>query len=292
MMKLKFKTISPVILSPRMEKALYKNVDFKGISEDDMVNLETEKKEKINIIYPFYSYEDRNLLCERAFSYAKEYYIPASSLKGALLGNKKEGEEDIIRSCILFKDAKIDNSHIKLRNLYKFQYLYQETKEKADNKKQESVYKTPKFTPFFTGIAIEMLERNTNFENEILFKSPEISEEFFINRLEKSFVVTKKKLKNYITETEYRIEDIESWIKNGKIKKQKNESEEYIDKLRKVKSNLEERLKSDENMIFLGGYKGILAGLSQLDETHKIQNGFYIDEDTLLPYGLVTVVSK
>ena len=42
-MKLKFKTISPVILSPRMEKALYKNVDFKGISEDDMVNLETEK---------------------------------------------------------------------------------------------------------------------------------------------------------------------------------------------------------------------------------------------------------
>ena len=188
MMKLKFQTISPVILSPRMEKALYKNVDFKGISEDDMVNLETEKKEKINIIYPFYSYEDRNLLYEKDFSYAKEYYIPASSLKGALLGNKKEEKEDTVRSTILFKDVRIDASYIRLRNLYKFQYLYQGTKEKADNKKQESVYKTPKFTPFFTGIAIEMLERNTNFVSEILFKSPEISEEFFINRLEKSAV--------------------------------------------------------------------------------------------------------
>lgn len=287
MMKLEFETISPVILSPRMEKALYKNVDFKEISEDN----KTEKKEDINIVYPFYSYEDRNLLYEKDFSYAKEYYIPASSLKGALLGNKKEEKEDTVRSTILFKDVRIDASYIRLRNLYKFQYLYQGTKEKADNKKQESVYKTPKFTPFFTGIAIEMLERNTNFVSEILFKSPEISEEFFRSRLKESFDVTKKKFENYIKETEYRIEDIESWIKNGKIKKQKDGNEEYIDKLREVKSNLEDRL-NDENMIFLGGYKGILAGLSQLDETHKIQNGFYIDRHTLLPYGLVKVALK
>jgi len=60
-MKLKFKTISPVILSPRMEKALYKGVDFKEII---MKDTKIEKVENINIIYPFYSYEDRDLLSE------------------------------------------------------------------------------------------------------------------------------------------------------------------------------------------------------------------------------------
>ena len=33
-MKLEFTTISPVILSPRMEKALYKGVDFKEIDKN------------------------------------------------------------------------------------------------------------------------------------------------------------------------------------------------------------------------------------------------------------------
>ena len=44
-MKLKFKTISSVILSPRMEKALYKGVDFKEIIMKDT------KIEKILILY-------------------------------------------------------------------------------------------------------------------------------------------------------------------------------------------------------------------------------------------------
>ena len=47
-------------------------------------------------------------------------------------------------------------------------------------------------------------------------------------------------------------------------------------------------------MIFLGGYKGILGSLSQSDLSQqnkepRITNGFYIDEETLLPYGLVEV---
>ena len=55
---------------------------------------------------------------------------------------------------------------------------------------------------------------------------------------------------------------------------------------------IKEKIKSliDRKLLFLGGYKGILGSLtSQLDKSQKVQNGFYIDEETMLPYGLVEV---
>ena len=52
-MKLEFTTITPVILSPRMEKALYKGVDFKEIDKNTK-NLKVEKFDNINIIYPLH----------------------------------------------------------------------------------------------------------------------------------------------------------------------------------------------------------------------------------------------
>ena len=161
-MKLEFTTITPVILSPRMEKALYKGVDFKEIDKNTK-NLKVEKFDNINIIYPIYSYEDRYLLSEKSFSYAKEYHIPASSLKGALLVGKRGENEDILRSKILFKDINISKEDVELKNLHKFQYLYQEAKEENNNgqaqlnDKQNLTYKTPKFESFFPGVAIEMI---------------------------------------------------------------------------------------------------------------------------------------
>ena len=265
-MKLKFKTISPVILSPRMEKALYKGVDFKEII---MKDTKIEKVENINIVYSFYSYDDRDLLSESNFSYANEYYIPASSLKGALLGSKKDEEENSFRNKLLFHDVKIRD--IKLKNLYKFQYLY----EKKDNNEKN---KTPKYTIFFPGVAIEMLESKKEFESEILMKSSEITEEIFMKKLNEVFASTKKKLDNYLKETKERIEYTQACVK---------------EKLKEVENNIKQ-LDSNKNMIFLGGYKGILGSLSQSDlsqqnKESRITNGFYIDEETLLPYGLVEV---
>ena len=180
-MKLKFKTISPIILSSRTEKALYKGVDFK-----ELMSFEDIDMQNINIVYPFYSYESRDLLPEKNFSTAKEYYIPASSLKGALLGNKKSDEENSLRRKILFQDVKINYSHIKLRNIYKFQYLYQEDKEEiqnqgnqAKNVNKANKYKTPKYDVFFPSVAIEMMKIGNEFECEILLKEPITSEEFF-----------------------------------------------------------------------------------------------------------------
>lgn len=272
-----------------MEKALYKGVDFKEISAKDMAELEKGESENINIVYPFYSYEDRNLLSSNYFSYATEYYIPASSLKGALLGSKKDEAENNLRNKILFQDIRINNSSIKLRNLYKFQYLYQEIKEKGNNEKREILYKTPQYATFFPRVAVEMMEREKGFEGEIRFKEAEIIEEFFKRKLYGSFDVTKKKLKNYIEEIENRIKAIDVWIRNGKIKKQEQENEDYINKLKEIKRNIQGKVHCDKNIVFLGGYKGLLGSLSQLDDNHKFQNGFYVDQVTLLPYGLVEV---
>lgn len=277
-MKLHFKTISAVILSPRTQKALYKGVDFKEDEED----VKIEELDNINIVYLFYSYENRELLSGQDFSYAKEYYIPASSLKGALLGQKKGEEENTFRSKILFQDIRISKSHIRLRNLCKFQYLYQEETQK-DNANKGNEKKKPKFTPFFPNIAIEMIEDGKEFESEVLLKIPDSSDEFFRSKLDESVCVTRKKLENYIKEIEKRIEDISSW----QVK-----AEDCLDELKGVKASIQQQLEGNKKCIFLGGYKGLLGSLSHLkikDENHKIQNGFYIDENTLLPYGLVAV---
>lgn len=288
-MKLKFTAISPVILSPRMEKALYKGVDFKGIKKD-MENSKIENVGTIKIIYPFYSYESRDLLFEKCFSYAKEYYIPASSLKGVLLGSKKNRDENSFRSKILFQDIKISKENIELKNLYKFQYLYQNDKKKNKDNKQKTDDKTPKFSSFFPSIAIEMIERGKNFEGEILLKSG-VSEELFKSKLDESFLITKNKLNNYIKEVEERIKIINSWIEDGKLERQVEDSEgneNYIEKLKNIKKRIKE-IQNRKNIIFLGGYKGILGSLSEISNTQKIRNGFYIDRETMLPYGLVEV---
>lgn len=288
-MKLKFTAISPVILSPRMEKALYKGVDFKGIKKD-MENSKIENVGTIKIIYPFYSYESRDLLFEKCFSYAKEYYIPASSLKGALLGSKKNRDENSFRSKILFQDIKISKENIELKNLYKFQYLYQNDKKKNKDNKQKTDDKTPKFSSFFPSIAIEMIERGKNFEGEILLKSG-VSEELFKSKLDESFLITKNKLNNYIKEIEERIKNINSWIEDGKLERQVEDSEgneNYIEKLKSIQKRIKE-IQNRKNIIFLGGYKGILGSLSEINNTQKIRNGFYIDRETMLPYGLVEV---
>lgn len=288
-MKLKFTAISPVILSPRMEKALYNGVDFKGIKKD-MENSKIENVGTIEIIYPFYSYESRDLLFEKCFSYAKEYYIPASSLKGALLGSKKNRDENSFRCKILFQDIKISKENIELKNLYKFQYLYQNDKKKNKDNKQKTDDKTPKFSSFFPSIAIEMIERGKNFEGEILLKSG-VSEELFKSKLDESFLITKNKLNNYIKEIEERIKNINSWIEDGKLERQVEDSEgneNYIEKLKSIQKRIKE-IQNRKNIIFLGGYKGILGSLSEINNTQKIRNGFYIDRETMLPYGLVEV---
>ena len=132
-----------------------------------------------------------------------------------------------------------------------------------------------------------MIGIDKEFKGEILLKSG-ISEETLNRKLEESYYITKIKLDNYIKEIKQRIEKINSWIKDGKLKE--DDEKEYINKLECVEQNIKSLVKKDVKLIFLGGYKSILGSLTtQLDENKKVQNGFYIDKESMLPYGLVEV---
>jgi hypothetical protein len=265
--KLKFKTISSVILSPRVEKALYKGIDFKSIKNDD----------KTKMIYPFYSYCDRELDADKDYSKDDiDYYIPASSLKGALLCENKT-EEKSIRSKILVKDINRLKDNIKLDNLYKFQYLYKE-----DKKVEE--YKVPKLEVFFPNIKIEMLKNGAEFNGEILLKG--ISKEDFIKKVKATSDSTKKKLEQYIAEVQKRLSEMSKWeqLAQGSKKFETTKSN-----LKAIKDNLK-LIENEENkyIFFLGGYKGVLGSISELPK-EELRNGFYIDKEVNLPYGLVEV---
>lgn len=281
-MNLKFKTISSVILSPRGENALYMGIDFKN----ENIGIESNGN-KIKIIYPFYSYEDRNFNSNYSFDFSEKYYIPGSSLKGALLLNQsinlqlEEINKDIRRN-ILVKDIELKKTQIELNNIFKFQYLYQERQKQQ--KENECKYKIPKLEEFFPALALEMLKSEESFEGDILLN---ISEEEFRSILKKTFTVTRKKLERYMKEIDNRIAKLKSWKKNSEIQEQ-NAFDEAIELLEKIKKAIKQQKCSNKNMIFLGGYKGILGSILGESDV-KIRNGFYIDVKTNLPYGLVEI---
>ena len=64
--------------------------------------------------------------------------------------------------------------------------------------------------------------------------------------------------------------------------------DEPIEQLQKIKEAIKRQVSSGKNMIFLGGYKGILGSILVKSDV-EIRNGFYIDVKTNLPYGLVEI---
>lgn len=284
-MNLKFKTISSVILSSRGENALYTGIDFARIEKNGNIGIESNG-DKVKMIYPFYSYEDRNFNSNYSFEFSKKYYIPGSSLKGALLSNQNvnlrlEGIDGNIRRKILVKDIEIKKTQIELKNIFKFQYLYQERQKQQETKDN---HKIPKLEEFFPALALEMLKSGENFEGNILLK---FSEEEFRSILKQTFAVTIQKLERYMKEIDNRIAKLKSWKKNGELQTQ-NAFDESIKQLQKIKEAIKKQISSGKNMIFLGGYKGILGSI--LGQSNmEIRNGFYIDIKTNLPYGLVEI---
>lgn len=47
--------------------------------------------------------------------------------------------------------------------------------------------------------------------------------------------------------------------------------------------------REDIKIAFIGGFKGLIGGLNNysFEKYRELRNGFYIDEETMLPYGLV-----
>ncbi|WP_050794617.1 hypothetical protein [Peptoniphilus indolicus] len=251
--ELKFRTVSSVILSGRNHSALYEGIDYKKTCFD-----------KFSIIYPFFSYENRIGKTNEDFKKANSYYIPASSLKGSLLA--KKNVENLFRRSIIFSDVLIDKEQVVLKNLMKFQYLYQNSEDTT------KVNKIPKYGEFFPAIGIEMLKSDTNISVNILIKKSDLKNQLK-ESLNETFIVTKEKLMRYSKEIDTRIE----YINNLKIKQ--TDVKGVLEILNKIKSSIDDLLKSDRNYIYLGGYKGILGCLKEVKDNENIRNGFYVDEE-------------
>lgn len=292
---IEFRTLSPVIVSSRMETALYRGVDFKELDKSfyqpSCSETLSAEDEKIQILYQMYNRENRGGDENASLTKAQSYYIPASSLKGAWMAAatrspnesvRYDVDEDVRRH-VLFQDVEINSSYVVLSNLYKFQYLYQKpiVLHEGQDKK---IYKTPKFERFFPNVAVEMVKRDAEFAGEVFLKSGEILTKELIKRIADS---TKSKLGRYIGEVDKKLYEIQTWNLG-------EDGNECLQNLKRIKKALEQEVNSQKNLFFLGGFKGLLASLSNdVNERNtllEIRNGFYIDSASYLPYGLVEIV--
>lgn len=265
MFKLKFKSVSKIAVSPRSSKALYRDIDF----DNGTLNV---GKEKISIIYPFYSYNERKI---NMSSKSINYYLPGSSIKGALFSKEKN---------IMCDDIRLKSEHITLDWIYKV-VDYNKTLEQS----------TPKYDKFFENTGIEMLKPEVNFEAIVRVCNNE--ENIVFGKMIEINKKTMKKFDTFITEIKKVLEN----IKDNKKKKTTNPTkdleensklntieslEEILNKIENTKKEYEKK-EAKKIIAFLGGFKGKAGTISDIKE--DIETGLYFDNETKLPYGLVEV---
>lgn len=232
------KILSSVILSPREQEALYMDSAGEG---------------GFNIIYPFYQYGNYG----EYDSKNAQYYIPGSSIKGAI-GETK----------IMVDDIMVPGESISLRPLYKVQNIPEFGREMENNGKMKA-------ERFFPKIGVEMLRAGVKLEGELF------SREDIHGILSKAHMETVKRLKKW-SERFPAKEPLPSNI--SKVA----DGEKDI-RFEVVKQNMSSIINRKENsfLILLGGYKGKL--LSHVFEKEVEKCSVYVDCDTALPHGLVEI---
>ena len=82
------KLLSSLIVSPRSGQALYKEIDEFCLSPYVKIpDTKDDEKHEVRVVYPFYQYGEY----ERYDPEHANYYLPGSSVKGALLQHKRKG---------------------------------------------------------------------------------------------------------------------------------------------------------------------------------------------------------
>lgn len=161
-LRYKLKTLSSLIVSPRANKALYKELG--QIPEKDCL-----KNDKIKVIYPFYQYgEYKKYDSENA-----EYYLPGSSIKGMLCQGSPAPAD------IMVDDISIEKNMVVLRNLHKAQHLNEQS---------------ACFDVFFENVGVEMIDADIVLKGEIYIRDLELAKTLF----EGANQSTRKKLKQMV----------------------------------------------------------------------------------------------
>ncbi|WP_196604800.1 hypothetical protein [Pectinatus haikarae] len=235
---------SSLIVSPRMNTALYKELD-----EFFLDQLTTSggylDKAKLNIIYPFYQYgEYTKYVPESA-----KYYLPGSSIKGALCQKRSSDTGNI-----MVDDIRVSNNDVVLRNLYKAQYVNDE--QKAD------------FAVFFPNVGVEMIKAHTELIGEIYVKDKSCA----ISLIKSANDSAKKKLKQML-------------VYLDSLKRQK---EHFLFHLNCAKFKIT-AIKDSDDIFLLGGYKGLRNSIESPKFHEEINSAIFLDQETNLPHGLVKI---
>lgn len=255
---------SSLIISPRSDRAFYRDLDNsieeKCIKDINNKPLDYDKPfyyNKLKIIYPFYRYGIYD-----SYSPEKaEYYIPGTSVKGALTNPVGKRTDKDIK--LMVDDIKINNDMIVLRNLYKIQYINDPGKKTVLNS-------------FFDNVGVEMVKGN-QANGTLTGKLYTDSMETVKGLLENANSVTKEKIEKMINY----LNDINEKHNNTSTEKTDdgNDIQTVIKNLNVIKK---------ENLLFLGGYKGLINSIC-LNEDEEINSAVFIDCATMLPHGLVSI---
>jgi hypothetical protein len=237
----KLTTLSSLIVSPRANLAWYGDLNefsLADIKEDPYLS-----EDKLKIIYPFYQYGEY----EKHAPNSAKYYLPGSSIKGALCGRSPAPFRCMV------DDIPVCNDSIVVRNLYKAQYLKEE--QQAD------------FDVFFENVGVEMIRASVKLTGELYLDNTKKNE--FVDAARSS---TKEKMKQML---EYLC-----------ILKDKNYKEKLRGKLNEADANLSALL-NGENIYLMGGYKGLLHSMAPKIVSEETASAIFLDPETKLPHGLV-----
>ncbi|GIN63879.1 hypothetical protein J27TS8_38720 [Robertmurraya siralis] len=241
-------TLSTLALSPREQHAFTQTGRDFTMEDIEQQASENLKKEGVRIIYPFYQYGTYSCYAPTE----AQYYIPGSSIKGALsLESNKQR--------IMVDDIKINSKDIQLFPLQKLQY---------DSKKNKSY-----IDEFFPNVAIEMLRADSKYLGELFCDELEVD-----NYFRKAEQATKTKLHQLVRKICQVAEQV------------RKEKDQHI--LCKLKDNIQDILnktQTDNNkfILLLGGFKGL--ALSVISDSDDYNGAIFIDMTKSLPHGLVQI---
>lgn len=240
--------LSSLIVSPRTGMALYKGIDeFCETPLLEPVDSAKMEKREARVIYPFYQYGEYRKYDPK---HAK-YYLPGSSIKGALQPKKAALESFMV------DDVMVPNPGVSLRNLYKAQYLEDEN--------------AAEFGAFFENVGVEMVRGETELQGELYLEESVT----FSDVLESANKDTKEKMNQMI-----------AYLQMLLPRNYKNENLKRI--LDKAERGLGCYLNEDD-IILVGGYKGLLHSILMDHHMKELTGGLFIDLKTMLPHGLVKI---
>ena len=237
-------TCSGLIVSPRSALAFYRDLD--EFSLEKVEDSEYLAKSRLKVIYPFYQYGIYTAYNPEGAA----YYLPGSSVKGALCrGTSVEGG-------LMSDDILIPGSYIVLRNIYKVQYLEENTQAC--------------FAPFFDNVGVEMVRADSPLQGQLILPDRN-SANALITAANKSAKIKIGQMLEYLSELAKR-----------------EYKEEMTKKLHTIIENLSPYLEND-HIILLGGYKGLLHSMEIKDPSAVTNSGVFIDPEKDLPYGLAEI---